>query len=66
MSLYDGIDEVSQNKCVEAFNVLADEFNNGDMLIKNFVANNLFNFLLSIITNENVKNKLSEVYNMLE
>lgn len=64
-NLYDGIDEVAQEKCVTAFNTLADEFNNGDLLVKNFVANNIFNFLISIITDDMVRQKILDAYEFL-
>lgn len=65
MNLYEGIDKKAQEKCITAFETLADEFNNGDMLVKNFVANNVFNFLMSIISDDNVRQKILDAYETL-
>lgn len=66
MTIYDGIDKDKQDNCKELFMNLVDEFNNGDVLIRNFIINNMFNFIMSVIIDDEIRQRILDAYMMLE
>lgn len=66
MAIYDGIDKDKQDNCKELFMNLVDEFNNGDVLIRNFIINNMFNFIMSVIIDDEIRQRILDAYMMLE
>lgn len=64
--LYNGIDKDKQDNCKELFMNLVDEFNNGDVLIRNFIINNMFNFIMSVIIDDEIRQRILDAYMMLE
>lgn len=66
MTLYEGIDEKQQVEVADHFAKIGNLFNNGDMLIKNYIVNVMFNFLDGVIQQKEVKETLKDAYNLLE
>lgn len=64
--LYEGINKKNQKKCIEIFEELSNMFNESDLLIKNYIVNAMFSFLMSVILQTEVKDKLYEAYDILE
>lgn len=66
MTIYDGIDKDKQDNCKKLFMNLVDEFNNGNVLIRNFIINNMFNFIMSVIIDDEIRQRILDAYMMLE
>lgn len=65
-NLYEGIDKEQMEEVIAGLQLLAVNFNNGDLLIKNYIVNELFNFLAGVIVQDEARQKLIDVYSMLE
>ena len=65
-NLYEGIDKEQMEEVIAGLQLLAVNFNDGDLLVKNYIVNELFNFLARVIVQDEARQKLIDVYSMLE
>ena len=66
-NLYKGIDKEIKFDIDMSLDIILNTYNNSnDLLIKNYIANNLFAFIISIISDEDKQEQLIKLYESLE
>lgn len=64
--IYEGIDEKRVKEIVKALNVLGENFNEGDIIVKNYIVNHLFEFIMSVVASDKARGALHDAYRLLE
>lgn len=54
------------NECIDSINTLIKHYNKGDTVMKNFIAQNIFEFLVGLIADEEIKQEIIEAFMRLE
>ena len=54
------------NECIDSINTLIKHYNKGDVVMKNFIAQNIFEFLVGLIADEEIKQEIIEAFMRLE
>lgn len=66
-NLYKGIDKEIKFDIDKSFAILANIYNNyDDNIVRSYIANNFFAFMISIISDEDKQQELIDLYNSLE
>lgn len=54
------------NECIDSINTLIKHYNKGDAVMKNFIAQNIFEFFIGLIADEEIKQEIIEAFMRLE
>ena len=54
------------NECIDSINTLIKHYNKGDVVMKNFIAQNIFEFFVGLIADEEIKQEIIEAFMRLE
>lgn len=54
------------NECIDSINTLIKHYNNGDAVMKNFIAQSIFEFFVGLIADEEIKQEIIEAFMRLE
>lgn len=68
MKMVNKMEDVDANvkECIDSINTLIKHYNNGDAVMKNFIAQNIFEFLVGLIADEEIKQEIIEAFMRLE
>ena len=58
--------DVNVKECIDSINTLIKHYNKGDVVMKNFIAQNIFEFLVGLIADEEIKQEIIEAFMRLE
>lgn len=66
-NLYKGLDKEIKYDIDMALSIILNTYNNSsDLLVRNYIANNLFTFIISIISDSNKQQEFINLYESLE
>ena len=66
-NLYKGLDKEIKYDIDMALSIILNTYNNSsDLLVRNYIANNLFTFIISIISNSDKQQEFIKLYESLE
>ncbi len=66
-NLYKGLDKEIKYDIDMALSIILNTYNNSnDLLIRNYIANNLFTFIISIISDSDKQQEFIKLYESLE
>lgn len=66
-NLYKGLDEEIKYDIDMALGIILNTYNNSsDLLVRNYIANNLFTFIISIISDSDKQQEFIKLYESLE
>lgn len=66
-NLYKGLDKEIKYDIDMALSIILNTYNNSsDLLVRNYIANNLFTFIISIISDSNKQQEFIKLYESLE
>lgn len=54
------------NECIDSINTLIKHYNNGDAVMKNFIAQSIFEFFVGLIADEEIKQEIIEAFMRLK
>lgn len=68
MKMVNKMEDVNANvkECIDSINTLIKHYNKGDAVMKNFIAHNIFEFLVGLIADEEIKQEIIEAFMRLE
>lgn len=68
MKMVNKMEDVDANvkECIDSINTLIKHYNKGDVVMKNFIAQNIFEFLVGLIADEEIKQEIIEAFMRLE
>ena len=68
MKMVNKMEDVNANvkECIDSINTLIKHYNKGDVVMKNFIAQNIFEFLVGLIADEEIKQEIIEAFMRLE
>ena len=58
--------DANVKECIDSINTLIKHYNKGDDVMKNFIAHNIFEFLVGLIADEEIKQEIIEAFMRLE
>ena len=58
--------DANVKECIDSINTLIKHYNNGDAAMKNLIAQNIFEFLVGLIADEEIKQEIIEAFMRLE
>ena len=58
--------DANVKECIDSINTLIKHYNNGDTVMKNFIAHNIIEFLVGLIADEEIKQEIIEAFMRLE
>ena len=58
--------DANVNECIDLINTLIEHYNKGDVVMKNFIAQNIFEFFVGLIADEEIKEEIVEAFMKLE
>ena len=58
--------DANVKECIDSINTLINHYNKGDVVMKNFIAQNIFEFLVGLIADEEIKQEIIEAFMRLE
>ena len=58
--------DANVKECIDSINTLIKHYNKGDAVMKNFIAHNIFKFLVGLIADEEIKQEIIEAFMRLE
>lgn len=58
--------DANVKECIDSINTLIKHYNNGDAVMKNFITHNIFEFLVGLIADEEIKQEIIEAFMRLE
>lgn len=66
-NLYEGLDNEIKYDIDMALGIILNTYNNSDdLLVRNYIANNLFTFIISIIADDNKQEEFIKLYESLK
>ena len=58
--------DANVKECIDSINTLIKHYNKSDAVMKNFIAQNIFEFLVGLIADEEIKQEIIEAFMRLE
>ena len=58
--------DANVKECIDSINTLIKHYNKGDPVMKNFIAANIFEFLVGLIADEEIKQEIIDAFMRVE
>ena len=68
MKMVNKMEDIDANvkECIDSINTLIKHYNKGDPVMKNFIATNIFEFLVGLIADEEIKQEIIDAFMRVE